>query len=635
MRDSSRGGIFHANCRLDFDSWWRSLCSAAGLDARAQARRPPRRPRTPFGSFLGIPQGINKIKDATKNKNGNHPEKERKPPLKRIADPANLESQNPAIKAAAKVKAEEDLAPQKIKAIKYLATIGCGCYPGVKEALLAALDDCTEEVRYQAAIALCEAAGSHCEQCGKTCCNAEVMSKLEEKAHGQDDERLLQGVVATGASGGGERLERLPTEASRGHCSGRGPTEEGTADSGRARRSLSRHRFPSLLFRRQRPRTRRPLGPTAVSPTVGSHKGRDRGVCGRCDSGQHRQVLRKSNDENPQKVAEAVAMVRCPTQNQPRRCLRGYETTVCPEEKRRCPRAKVSRRRVRSAPAAPSEQPEPPSNALAGNFGAASGPTSAAPNMIGDLFGSGGVFVQNVRQQRDSRIRSEGPRFRAIRFRDSRWRTTPARCPRTACTPITACMGACRSTTQAIGVNSFAPGFEKTFFDGRMSFEMRAPMANTLDHNIFFDNTTRTSVGELGDLGMVFKMLLLRNEQFAFSGGLAMTVPTSPDERFYSDQSDSDVDVLMKSESVHLMPFFGFLWTPNDRWFSISYLQVDVDANGTPVSVDTDETSLTSIGRYRERDDDVSRHLIGLLGLSTTIARTATSRALPRSSKST
>jgi hypothetical protein len=74
--------------------------------------------------------------------------------------PANLESQNPALKAAAKVKSEEDLAPQKIKAIKYLATIGCGCYPGVREALLAALDDCTESVRYEAAIAFCQAAGN-------------------------------------------------------------------------------------------------------------------------------------------------------------------------------------------------------------------------------------------------------------------------------------------------------------------------------------------------------------------------------------------------------------------------------------------------------------------------------------------
>ena len=70
---------------------------ATVLDAKGQAPAAvPAAPHT-LWSFLGIPQGINKIKDATKNKSGNHPEKERKPPLKRIADPANLESQNPAI----------------------------------------------------------------------------------------------------------------------------------------------------------------------------------------------------------------------------------------------------------------------------------------------------------------------------------------------------------------------------------------------------------------------------------------------------------------------------------------------------------------------------------------------------------
>jgi len=58
-------------------------------------------------------------------------------------------------KAAAEIKAEEDAAPQKIKALRYLATIGCaGCYPGVEEGLLAALDDCTESVRYEAVKAL-------------------------------------------------------------------------------------------------------------------------------------------------------------------------------------------------------------------------------------------------------------------------------------------------------------------------------------------------------------------------------------------------------------------------------------------------------------------------------------------------
>ena len=61
------------------------------------------------------------------------------PPLLSIADPKNLQSSNPAVAAAAGAKADEDQAAQKIKAIRYLATLGCaGCYPDVEDALLAA-----------------------------------------------------------------------------------------------------------------------------------------------------------------------------------------------------------------------------------------------------------------------------------------------------------------------------------------------------------------------------------------------------------------------------------------------------------------------------------------------------------------
>ena len=141
--------------------------------------------------FLGIPQGVNKVYDSVVNRRGGHPGLERKDPLKRIADPANLESEVPAIKAAAEIKADADLAKQKIKAIKYLADVGCGCSSqkaDVQEALLAALDDCTEEVRYEAALAFCRASGNPCSSCGASCCGKDVTAKLKDMAVGQDDD---------------------------------------------------------------------------------------------------------------------------------------------------------------------------------------------------------------------------------------------------------------------------------------------------------------------------------------------------------------------------------------------------------------------------------------------------------------
>jgi hypothetical protein len=165
------------------------MASAAALRSRAADGAPASAPPT-LWSFLGIPQGCHKIQDALVNPFGRHPKWERKPALKRIADPANLQSDNPAIKAAAKIKAEADLAPQKIKAIRYLATICCGCAKNrdeVKEALLSALDDCTEAVRYEAALALCGCAGDPCTNCNRAgCCDAKIMNKLQKVSEGQD-----------------------------------------------------------------------------------------------------------------------------------------------------------------------------------------------------------------------------------------------------------------------------------------------------------------------------------------------------------------------------------------------------------------------------------------------------------------
>jgi len=141
---------------------------------------------------LGVPQAFDAANANLVNRRGNHPQWEKKPPLKRIADPANLESPNPAIKAAAEIKAEEDLAPQKIKALKYLATIGCGCYDKegkVEAAILAGLNDCTEEVRKTAAetvLALVGDCSCH-DGCGNNCCTEKIQEKLQDMAYGETD----------------------------------------------------------------------------------------------------------------------------------------------------------------------------------------------------------------------------------------------------------------------------------------------------------------------------------------------------------------------------------------------------------------------------------------------------------------
>jgi hypothetical protein len=165
----------------------------SALSATSFGQAPPPPPASPtLWSFLGIPQACYKVNAHLFNRRGNHPGLEKKPPLRGIADPANLKSDVPAIKAAAEIKQAEDLKPQKIKAIKYLATIGCGCYDKDKKitnALLAAMDDCTEDVRLEAINAITEAALSGvCEHCSqRSCCNEEITAQLYKIAYELDD----------------------------------------------------------------------------------------------------------------------------------------------------------------------------------------------------------------------------------------------------------------------------------------------------------------------------------------------------------------------------------------------------------------------------------------------------------------
>ena len=149
----------------------------------------PKQTLPQFLGVIGACEGIKELVSRLRNRLGSiWPGLEAKPELLAITDPANLESDNPAVAAAASVKAEEDAAAQKAKAIAYLASVGCaGCYPGIEDALLAALDDCTELVRFETAKALRSTALMPCKNCCRSaCCGPKIREKLTKLAYETD-----------------------------------------------------------------------------------------------------------------------------------------------------------------------------------------------------------------------------------------------------------------------------------------------------------------------------------------------------------------------------------------------------------------------------------------------------------------
>lgn len=151
---------------------------------------------------------------------------------------------------------------------------------------------------------------------------------------------------------------------------------------------------------------------------------------------------------------------------------------------------------------------------------------------------------------------------------------------------------------QGVNVHRFAPGFEKTFFDQLTSIDVRFPMAATLDSDLRVSGLTNTGEMEFGNVLVTFKALLASTDSWGVSAGLGVALPTADDVRVLGT-GDQEL-VRIENQSVHLMPFVGGLYAPNDRFFAQGFLQVDVDANGNPVLVDPTNTGLTTIGRAND-----------------------------------
>jgi hypothetical protein len=144
--------------------------------------------------------------------------------------------------------------------------------------------------------------------------------------------------------------------------------------------------------------------------------------------------------------------------------------------------------------------------------------------------------------------------------------------------------------TGNIYVNRFTPGFEKTFFEGNSSIEVRVPMAITAASTFNHDDISSidSTDYQFGNVTTFLKTLLYRDDTFALSAGGGLVLPTAANTVMLSEfRGRFHNDLVIRNESIHLMPFLGGTYTPNDRFFSQSIVQVDFSANGNPVSVES------------------------------------------------
>jgi hypothetical protein len=137
---------------------------------------------------------------------------------------------------------------------------------------------------------------------------------------------------------------------------------------------------------------------------------------------------------------------------------------------------------------------------------------------------------------------------------------------------------------RTISLDRYTVGFEKTFYDGLWSVEMRMPFGcgygyESADFGSF--------AGNIGNLDVVLKRLIYKSETTVAAVGLCVDTPTGSDATGMAQGVQYDI----KNQAAFVSPFLGILRAPNDRWFYQGFLQVDVPTNGNHVDyVDSNGT---------------------------------------------
>jgi hypothetical protein len=151
--------------------------------------------------------------------------------------------------------------------------------------------------------------------------------------------------------------------------------------------------------------------------------------------------------------------------------------------------------------------------------------------------------------------------------------------------------------THSFDLDRYTIGIEKTFLDQSCSVELRMPFTNAFDYSTSL-NDFAASDGPVGNLVVVLKGLLYASDTTAAAVGTGLSTPTGSNAAGMAQ----DVQFTVHNQSLHLMPFAGFLHNFNDRLFCQGFLQCDVPVNGNRIDyVDPITPGYGSFGVLRDQ----------------------------------
>ena len=223
---------------------------------------------------------------------------------------------------------------------------------------------------------------------------------------------------------------------------------------------------------------------------------------------------------------------------------------------------------------------------ISDSYGATPGSRSAAPAMIGDFFGAAYTmtFPSLGPQATDVNV-PVGGGDRRFKLADG---YNPVPVDRYFVNYNRFQNALLTVDGQSANLNRVVFGLEKTFHDGRCSFEVRVPFANGLNAVQqatlpVTGNNPNNVATEFGNIAFALKALLYEGPSVTWSAGLGMVIPSAEDSTVFD--GFGSVVATVENNAFYVQPFCGMLWTPNERTFAQFMTQLDFDTTGNRVRI--------------------------------------------------
>ena len=156
------------------------------------------------------------------------------------------------------------------------------------------------------------------------------------------------------------------------------------------------------------------------------------------------------------------------------------------------------------------------------------------------------------------------------------------------------------SPARYLSFSRYTVGLEKAFFGDQHSLEVRVPFTDAYEVDVMDPGVTQfgVSASRVDNLTVIYKYLLDvggMGDTGSAVTGIGINIPSGDD----TEGSFADTTFEIQNETLHLMPYIGFLGAEDATFFHM-FIQLDVVPKGNPIVVQNGGVG-TRWGKFNEQ----------------------------------